>query len=80
MAKKWEWSPEVEQKEKQKQKWENEIIESGVVVRAYSPNTRGQRQEELGCFKDSPHSELLGGKVLSQNKQVNRGVMDDLVT
>lgn len=41
MTKKWEWSPEVEQKEKQKQKWENEIIESGVVVRAYSPNTQG---------------------------------------
>lgn len=62
MTKKWEWSPEVEQKE-------NESIESGVVVRACSPNTRGQRQEELGCFKDSLHSELLGGKVLSQNKQ-----------
>ena len=40
----------------------------------------GQRQEELGCFKDSLHSELLGGKVLSQIKQVNRGVMNDLVT
>lgn len=40
MTKKWEWSPEVEQ-EKQKQKWENAIIESGVVVRACSPNTQG---------------------------------------
>lgn len=50
MTKKWEWSPEVEQKEKQKQKWENEIIESGVVVRACSPKTRGDRGRRISAI------------------------------
>lgn len=47
-------------------KWKHWV---GVVVRACSPNTRGIEAGGSRLFQDSLHSELLGGKVLSQNKQ-----------